>query len=141
MNQDEFTKSQKFGFTFRNGMAYFYQPQPPVWWLLPNWEGNDRNAKNERQMTLRLCRLENEHRFVFKILKELGGHSEVYAIYDKQFEMDGKHRELTPDDIYCILEDLIDEQLVFKQMKCLGADGMETHAYRTINDLDDMWCP
>jgi hypothetical protein len=37
-------------------------------------------------------------------------------IYEKQFEMDGNCRELTPDDIYCILEDLIAEQLVFKQM-------------------------
>ena len=146
MQPDESIKSQKFGFTFRKGMAYFYRPRPPVWWLLPDWEGNDRDSKNERQIALRLRRLENELRFVFKILQALGGHSEVYAIYEKQFEMDGKrresgHRELTPDDIYCILEDLIAEQLVFKQMDWLGSDGTEVHAYRSIHDLDDMWCP
>ena len=52
--------------------------------------------------------------------------------------MDGTHWELTPDDLCCILEDQMAEQLIFKQMQWIGADGSETHAYRSAHDLDDL---
>ena len=129
----------RYSATFRNGRMHWIRPSKPEWWTA-SYGDEELWARNELEVQERLANLEEEHTIVFNVLRP---HEVGITVHQIQDEIcpDGWTRDfVTLDDLYAILEDLIEAQLVFKKLFWLeNDDNTEYHDYRTIHTVDEYW--